>query len=73
MGPLREGRLRGKVIKCTLHLRFFRGTTAKKQISSGMSLSHVCGAMLPISDGPFFRSFGITMLETASNIVVPDQ
>lgn len=58
-----------KVIKCTWLGKFYKGRTARLPTSSGM-FAYVSMRFI---QHIFISSLGMTMLETATNIVVPDQ
>lgn len=58
----------GRAINSTWHLRSSRASMAKQQMSSGkFAVQSVSGRVL------MSRSFGMIILETATNIIVPDQ
>jgi hypothetical protein len=68
---LTEVHLSVRVISFTWHPKFFKECTARQQMCLGMSRDST--GVFVFSRQAYTFSFGMTILETASNIVVPDQ
>ena len=62
--------LNEKATSSTWLLKSCRGGTARLLISSGEEASH---GSIGVECSHVISSFGMTILETASNILVPDQ